>query len=86
MKRKSGSETATCTKDTASGLALRLVIIQPEAVSKTAVPRLETTLAAQIAAKAAWLKAPQRSGAGSTGAIGLSVSTLKLNVLRLGGI
>jgi hypothetical protein len=29
------------------------VIIQPEAVSNTAVPRLETTLAVQIAANAA---------------------------------
>jgi hypothetical protein len=57
-------------------LALRLVIIQPEAVSNTAVPRLETTLAVQIAVKAAWLKAPQRSGGGAIGAVGLSVSAL----------
>src|SRR5579863_6179064 len=64
VKRKSGRLTATCTSETASGLALSEVIIQPEAVSKTAVPRLEMTLAVQIAVKAAWLKAPQRSGAG----------------------
>src|ERR1700722_7930071 len=77
VKRKSGSETATWTSDTASGLALRLVIIQPEPVSNTAVPRLETTLAVQIAVKAAWLNAPQRSG-GSTGAAVESVPTLTL--------
>jgi hypothetical protein len=46
---------------------LRLVISQPEAVSDIAMPVSATVLAIHIAAKAGWLKAPHRPGAGSIG-------------------
>jgi hypothetical protein len=42
VNRNNGRLTATCTRDTVIGLASRLVINQPDAVSNIAVPRFET--------------------------------------------
>ena len=60
----------------------RLVIIQPEAVSNTALPRLATTLAAHIAVKAMWPKAPHRLDAEGVGAKGVFASTLSASLLQ----
>ena len=55
-----GKLTATWTKDTVIGLASRLVISQPDAVSNIAVPTFDRTLAVQITVNATELNAPQR--------------------------
>jgi hypothetical protein len=50
------------------GLASRLVINQPDAVSNIAVPTFETRLAVHITVNARWLNGPHREGAGAAGA------------------
>ena len=60
--------TATCTRDTVIGLASRLVINQPDAVSNIAVPTFETKLAVHITVNARWLNGPHREGVGAAGA------------------
>ena len=47
VNRNSGKLTATWTRDTVIGLASRLVISQPDAVSNMAVPTFDMTLAAR---------------------------------------
>ena len=69
--------TATCTRDTVIGLASRLVINQPDAVSNIAVPTFETRLAVRITVKARWMNGPQREGAGVVGAAAVVGSALK---------
>ena len=64
VNRNSGRLTATCTKDTIIGLASRLVISQPDAVSNMAVPTFDRTLAVHMTVNAIEPKAPQREGAG----------------------
>ena len=64
VNRNNGRLTATCTRDTVIGLASRLVINQPDAVSNIAVPTFETKLAVHITVKARWLNGPHREGAG----------------------
>src|ERR1700729_149697 len=68
VNRNKGRLTATCTSDTVIGLALRLVINQPEAVSNIAVPTFETVLAVHITVNARWLNGPHREGVGAAGA------------------
>jgi hypothetical protein len=69
--------TATCTRDTVIGLASRLVINQPDAVSNIAVPTFETRLGVRITVKARWMNGPQREGAGVVGAAAVVGSALK---------
>ena len=64
VNRNSGRLTATWTKDTIIGLASRLVISQPDAVSNMAVPTFDKTLAVHMTVNATEPKAPQREGAG----------------------
>jgi hypothetical protein len=68
VKRNNGRLTATCTRDTVIGLASRLVINQPDAVSNIAVPTFETRLAVHITVNARWLNGPHRERAGAVGA------------------
>src|ERR1700727_2316784 len=68
VKRNNVRLTATCTRDTVIGLASRLVINQPDAVSNIAVPTFETKLAVHITVKARCPNGPHREGAGSAGA------------------
>src|SRR5271156_328140 len=65
VNRNSGRLTATWTKDTIIGLASRLVISQPDAVSNMAVPTFDKTLAVHMTVNAREPKAPQREGADS---------------------
>src|SRR5271154_2800353 len=62
VNRNSGRLTATWTKDTIIGLASRLVISQPDAVSNMAVPTFDKTLAVHMTVNATEPKAPQRDG------------------------
>jgi hypothetical protein len=66
VNRNSGRLTVTWTRDTIIGLALRLVISQPDAVSNMAVPTFDKTLAVHMTVNARELKAPQREEADST--------------------
>jgi hypothetical protein len=59
------------------GLASRLVINQPEAVSNIAVPTFETKLAVHITVNARCPNGPHREGAGSVGAAAVVVSAPK---------
>ena len=59
------------------GLASRLVINQPDAVSNIAVPTFETRLAVHITVNARWLNGPHREGAGVVGAAAVVRSALK---------
>src|SRR6202020_522080 len=77
VKRNNVRLTATCTRDTVIGLASRLVINQPDAVSNIAVPTFETRLAVRITVKARWMNGPQREGAGVVGAAAVVGSALK---------
>jgi hypothetical protein len=77
VNRNNGRLTATCTRDTVIGLASRLVINQPDAVSNIAVPTFETRLAVHITVNARWLNGPHREGAGSVGAAAVVRSALK---------
>jgi hypothetical protein len=52
--RKIGRPAATCTSETISGSGLSPVISQAEAAVYIQVPRLATTVAVQITAKAGW--------------------------------
>jgi hypothetical protein len=65
VKRNRGKLTATWTRDTVIGFASRLVISQPDAVSNTAVPTFDRTLAVHMTVNATELNAPQREGAGA---------------------
>src|SRR5208337_4880764 len=65
VNRNRGKLTATWTRDTVIGLASRLVISQPDAVSNMAVPTFDRTLAVQITVNATELNAPQRERAGA---------------------
>src|ERR1700722_10370059 len=65
VNRNNGRLTATCTRDTVMGLASRLVINQPDAVSNIAVPTFETKLAVHITVNARCPNGPHREGAGS---------------------
>ena len=65
VNRNNGRLTATCTRDTVIGLASRLVINQPDAVSNIAVPTFETKLAVHITVNARCPNGPHREGAGS---------------------
>jgi hypothetical protein len=67
VNRNNGRLTATCTRDTVTGLASRLVINQPDAVSNIAVPTFETKLAVHITVNARCPNGPHREGAGSVG-------------------
>src|SRR5271157_1680913 len=78
VNRNKGKLTATWTRDTVIGLASRLVISQPDAVSNMAVPTFDITLAVQITVNATEPKAPHREGAGCAGAAGEFRSELKL--------
>src|SRR5271170_5676657 len=82
VNRNNGRLTATCTRDTVIGLASRLVINQPDAVSNIAVPTFETRLAVHITLNARWLNGPHREGAGSVGAATVVRSALKRNSRR----
>src|SRR5580700_1319535 len=82
VNRNNGRLTATCTRDTVIGLASRLVINQPEAVSNIAVPTFETRLAVHITVNARWLNGPHREGAGAVGAAAVIRSALKRNSRR----
>ena len=64
VNRNNGRLTATCTRDTVIGLASRLVINQPDAVSNIAVPTFETKLAVHITVNARCPNGPHREGAG----------------------
>ena len=64
VNRNSGRLTVTWTRDTIIGLASRLVISQPDAVSNMAVPTFDKTLAVHMTVNATEPKAPQREGAG----------------------
>ena len=79
VNRNNGRLTATCTRDTVIGLASRLVINQPDAVSNIAVPTFETRLAVHITVNARWLNGPHREGAGSVGAAAVVRSALNRN-------
>jgi hypothetical protein len=59
------------------GLASRLVINQPDAVSNIAVPTFETRLAVHTTVNARWLNDPHREGAGSVGTAAVVRSALK---------
>jgi hypothetical protein len=59
------------------GLASRLVINQPEAVSNIAVPTFETKLAVHITVNAKWLNGPHREGVGAAGAAAVVTSEPK---------
>src|SRR5271169_2774359 len=65
VNRNSGRLTVTWTRDTIIGLASRLVISQPDAVSNMAVPTFDKTLAVHMTVNATEPKAPQRDGADS---------------------
>ena len=63
----------TCTRDTASGWGLRLVMSQPEAAEETQPPTLETMVAAQTTRKVGWWNALQgetRAGGNALDATG----------------
>ena len=77
VNRNMGKLTATWTKDTVIGLASRLVISQPDAVSNIAVPTFDRTLAVQITVNATELNAPQREGAGWAEPVDVVRSALK---------
>src|SRR5271157_357333 len=68
VNRNNGRLTATWTRDTMIGLASRLVISQPDAVSNMAVPTFDMTLAVHMTVNATWLKGPHREGTGWVGA------------------
>src|SRR5271165_3881007 len=68
VNRNSGRLTATWTRDTMIGLASRLVISQPDAVSNMAVPTFDMTLAVHMTVNVTWLKGPHREGTGWVGA------------------
>src|SRR5208337_4065689 len=55
-------------RDTMIGLASRLVISQPDAVSNMAVPTFDMTLAVHMTVNTTWLKGPHREGTGWVGA------------------
>src|SRR5271166_3206450 len=65
VNRNKGKLTATWTRDTVTGLASRLVISQPDAVSNIAVPMFDRTLAVHMTVNATELNAPQREGTGA---------------------
>ena len=77
VNRNRGKLTATWTKDTVIGLASRLVISQPDAVSNIAVPTFDRTLAVQITVNVTELNAPQREGAGWAEPVDVVRSALK---------
>ena len=77
VNRNRGKLTATWTKDTVIGLASRLVISQPDAVSNIAVPTFGRTLAVQITVNVTELNAPQREGAGWAEPVEVVRSALK---------
>src|SRR5271165_1411308 len=77
VNRNRGKLTATWTRDTVIGLASRLVINQPDAVSNMAVPTFDRALAVHITVNATEPKAPQREGAGCVGAADEVGSALK---------
>src|SRR5271155_2396784 len=60
VNMNSGRLTATWTNETVIGLASRLVIIQPEAVSNMAVPTFDNRLALHMTVNAIYPKAPHR--------------------------
>src|SRR5277367_3608248 len=64
VNRNSGRLTATWTRDTIIGLASRLVISQPDAVSNMAVPTFDKTLAVHMTVNATEPNAPQREDSG----------------------
>ena len=68
VNRNNGRLTATWTRDTMIGLASRLVISQPDAVSNMAVPTFDMTLAVHMTVNTTWLKGPHREGTGWVGA------------------
>src|ERR1700691_4647067 len=74
VNRNNGRLTATCTRDTVIGLASRLVINQPDAVSNIAVPTFETRLAVHITVNARCPKGPHREDAGLVGAAAVARS------------
>jgi hypothetical protein len=59
------------------GLASRLVINQPDAVSNIAVPTFETKLAVHITVNARCPNGPHREGVGAAGAAAVVRSALK---------
>jgi hypothetical protein len=77
VNRNNGRLTATYTRDTVIGLASRLVINQPDAVSNIAVPTFETKLAVHITVNARCPNGPHREGAGSVGGAAVVRSALK---------
>jgi integrase len=83
VNRNNGRLTTTCTRDTVIGLASRLVINQPDAVSNIAVPTFETRLVVHITVKARRLNGPHRERAGAVGAAAVVRSALKQISLRL---
>ena len=70
VSRNKGRLTATWTRDTVIGLASRLVINQPDAVSNIAVPTFDNTLAVHMTVNTTEPKGPRREGAGSIGTAG----------------
>src|SRR5579863_1876669 len=70
----------TCTRDTASGSGLRLVMSQPEAAEDTHPPTLETMVAAQMTRKVGWRKGLQEdmraAGACAAGVAGWECDSL----------
>src|SRR5271165_2048775 len=66
VNKNRGKLTATWTRDAVIGLASRLVISHPDAVSNIAVPTFDRTLAVHMTVNATELNAPHREGPGWT--------------------